>query len=245
MQAGPRITPSPDTRTGPCPSRTPLYLRRRAPDHLNRSHFRGLPIPASHGVGVRWTASRSTAPRLIWPSLPYFLVAMHFIGANSRPELARERTNMSGEGFPIPEWDGTDRDVGTLPTRADALAEVPPGRQGGRDAAAVHRPDGGDRPGLRLLGHALELLREVHPAAGRARCGFLRHRVLLPHAPERGAGAAGELPDLRHAALEAEEGREDRAAGGRRLPGAARPLPHRPGGHPHGRGRPTSRSPRA
>ena len=51
---------------------------------------------------------------------------------------------------------------------ADALAEVPPGRQGRRAAAPVHRPDGGHRPGLRLLGHALEPLREVDAARRRA-----------------------------------------------------------------------------
>ena len=45
-----RIQPG-NTAQAPALSYPPLFARR-APDHLNRSHLRDRPIPASHGVGA-------------------------------------------------------------------------------------------------------------------------------------------------------------------------------------------------
>ena len=96
---------------------------------------------------------------------------------------------------------------------ADALAEVPPGRQGRRAAAPVHRADGGHRAGVRLLGHALESLRQMDAARRRAARGDLRHRVLLPDAPAGRAGRTGHV--ARSAACPWPSGRRGRR---RRLP---------------------------
>ena len=62
------------------------------------------------------------------------------------------------------------------------------------------------------------------------------HRVLLPDAPAGRAGRAGQLPDLRHAAGEAEEGGEGDAARGGHGPRATRPVPRGAGRHQDGRG---------
>ena len=53
----------------------------------------------------------------------------------------------------------------------------------------------------------------MRPAAEQ-HAAVVRHRVLLPDAPAGRAGRAGHVPDLRHAAGQAEEGREGDAARG-------------------------------
>jgi len=94
-------------------------------------------------------------------------------------------------------------------------------REGGGGAAAVHRRPGGGVPFHRLLGHDQELLGQVDPAAERCRPRARRRPgVLLPHAPQRGARQLraqrrrAQVPDLRHAALDPQEGGEGGAAAG-------------------------------
>jgi selenium-binding protein 1 len=121
---------------------------------------------------------------------------------------------------------------------AEGPAPGPVGRdQDRRAATAVRGADGGHRAGLRPRRDLLESLREVVPAARRARRGIGRRRVLLSDAPERGAGPARRLPDLRHAAVATTEGRGARDARGS---DGARPtgsVAHRASGHPDRRGR--------
>ena len=59
---------------------------------------------------------------------------------------------------------------------------------------------------------------------------------LLPDAPAGRAGRAGQLPDLRHAPGQAEEGGEGDAARGGHGPRPAGPVPRRAGGHQDRRG---------
>ena len=101
----------------------------------------------------------------------------------------------------------------------DALAEVPPGRQGGRASAPVHRADGGHRAGVRLLGHALEPLRQMDAARRRAARGGLRHRVSTARCTPRSCRTSRAV--ARSAACPWPSGRRARR---RRCPRASRPA---------------------
>ena len=149
-------------------------------------------------------------------------------------------------GGPAPDVAGADR-TGRWPDVADdALAEVPAGRQGGRAAAPVRRPDGGDRAGVRLLGHALELLREVDPAA--AASTSRRRRTSSTSARCTRASSRsepGNCPICGMPLSKRKKGEKTALPEGVAVPRAARPVPRRPGGHPDGRGRlrPAGRDP--
>ena len=75
--------------------------------------------------------------------------------------------HVSGRPFGPGRTDPTPTDrTGRAP--ADAMAEVPHGGEGRRASAPVHRAAGGHGARLRVLGHALEPLRQVDPAPGRS-----------------------------------------------------------------------------
>src|SRR5262249_4581751 len=74
-------------------------------------------------------------------------------------------------------------------------------RQGRRTPAPIHRRDGADGPGLRLLGHARQPPGEVERAPRDQACRRGALRLLLPDAPVRYPRARGPVPELRDVAL--------------------------------------------